>query len=85
VVITEHGNGDFPMAKIISKQVVETRNGCEIELIQESIELTAGGTTNVPSYRVLTSSKPRRIVDSNLGSLAAAQALADQQPPRDVN
>jgi hypothetical protein len=72
------------VAKIISKKVVDRRNGHDIERVEEAIELAKGGRTTVPSYRVLTSSKPRRIVDSNLGSLAAARTVADQQPPLDV-
>jgi len=73
------------MAKI-EKTLIESRNGYDIELVKEEVELAGKKgkpTTMFSSYRVLTSSSPRRIVGKRITSVAEAQKFADSQPKRD--
>ena len=64
------------MATVVSKVVVETRNGHRIEKIAEAFEIAGGRTKNVITYRVM---KVARIVKDRLGPIEEAQAIADAQ------
>lgn len=67
---------------IVSKNLLETRNGCDIEWVEEDIEDVGSKKKELKrfgSYRVV-SSLHRRIIKDRIGCLDEACAVADAQP-----
>jgi hypothetical protein len=69
------------MAKGKKTTTLITKNGYDLEFVEEQMDIVNSGTKTVGSYRVVTSSKPVRIIKDRLGTQQEAQAVLDKQQP----
>lgn len=67
--------------KKISAKTVESKNGYDLQLYELSIDIKDGETATALAFRVVTSSKPVRIISDFLGTIDEARTILNEQPP----